>query len=188
MILPKLALVAVTATAMVGSAVSSATAAAPGPVFGAFVDVCGDTHADFAAVSRVSSVAAWGETDVKADSNMPGVSVTGQLARSTTVDKTGLVLSAWHGTKGAVQISDCTIHVAKADLDRLRGDASAWLGFQPQDSSAKRAAFRFTEADGAHKAVTPAEFDAAAAGGGLEILTVSGDANGTVLDLMTIKK
>ena len=48
MILPKLALVAATVTVLAGAAVTSASAASPGPVFGAFIGVCGDTHADFA--------------------------------------------------------------------------------------------------------------------------------------------
>lgn len=163
-------------------------AQAGSPVFTAFASVCGQPAADFPAVRAAADGHGWGATDVTADANMPGVTIADKMTRAFTADKTGLVLSAWRGTKGDVKISDCTVHVAKADFDSLKGEASAWLAFPAQDSTPKHATFRFTDAGGGHKALTSADFDAAAGGAGLEILTVSGDQNGTVLDLMMIKK
>ncbi len=159
-----------------------------GPVFAAFATVCAVPAADFLTVRKAADAQGWGDSDVKADANMPGVTIADQINRSSTIDKTGVVMSAWHGSKGAVKVSDCTFHVAKVDFDALRKDAGAWLTFPAQDSSPKRVTFRFTDTDGVHKALTPADFDAAAGANGLEILTITGDANGTVLDLMMIKK
>jgi hypothetical protein len=184
-ILSKSALpVVVSATVVLGSAAAWAD-----PVFDAFANVCGAPAADFAAVKAAADAQHWGPTDAKADASMPGVTVSDELTRASTVAKTGLVLSAWHGTtKTGVKIGDCTVHVQKANLAALKGAAGTWLAFPAQEDSAKHAVYRFTEAAGAHHALTSAEFDAAAAATGLEILTVSGDANGTVLDLMMIKK
>jgi hypothetical protein len=99
------------------------------------------------------------------------------------------VLSAWHGTtKAGVRISDCTVHVQKAAFPEVKEAAGAWLAFPAQEDTPKRAIYRFTDAAGARRPLTSAEFDAAAAAAGLQILTVSGDADGTVLDLMMIKK
>jgi len=175
----------VTTAALAGVA---APAAAQSPAFTAFATVCATPAADFAEVRKSADANGWGNTDSKSDADMPGVTIADQLNRANTVDKVDLVLSAWSGAKGAVKISDCTVHVAKSDFATLSGDAAAWLAFPAQESSATRATYRFTGAGGAHKALTSADFDAAAAGAGLEILTVSTSANGTVLDLMMIKK
>lgn len=183
-----------TASAAILSAVAALGAApawaqATSPVFAAFATVCATPAADFAAVRSAADAHGWGETDVKADANMPGVTVADQMTRSSNADKTGLVMSAWHGTtKSGVKVSDCTVHVAKSDFGALRDQAAAWLAFAPQESTPKRAIYRFTEAAGARHALAAGEYDAAAAGAGMEILTVSADANGTVLDLMMIKK
>jgi hypothetical protein len=99
------------------------------------------------------------------------------------------VLSAWYGTtKSGVKVSDCTVHVAKSDFAPLRDEAGAWLAFTAQETTPKKAVYRFTEADGAHHPLAAGEYDAAAGAAGMQILTVSADANGTVLDLMMIKK
>ncbi|MDB5483716.1 MAG: hypothetical protein JWO83_4769 [Caulobacteraceae bacterium] len=163
--------------------------AAPSPVFVAFASVCATPAADFTAVRSAADAHGWGETDVKADANMPNVTVADQLTRSSTADKTGLVLSAWHGaTKSGVKVSDCTVHVAKSDFATMRDEAAAWLAFTAQENTPKKAIYRFTDTGGAHHALAAGEYDAAAGGAGMEILTVSADANGTVLDLMMIKK
>jgi hypothetical protein len=181
----KTVLAAISATASLLAAVGAA-AATP---FDAFKTVCGTPAAELAAVTKAADAAGWAPSDTAADANMPNVTVTGTLARATSVEKTGLVLTAWQGAnKAGVKISDCTVHIAKGDLGRARAAAAAWLAFAPQEGDAKRAIFRFTPADGGPKAVDKAEFDAAAGGSGLEILTVSSDASGAVLDLMMIKK
>jgi hypothetical protein len=176
-------LVLIAAATSLGGAASGQTAA-----FDAFRQVCAGPATDFAAVRAAADSHGWTTTDTTADANMPGVVIGEQMTRATSVDKTGLVLSAWHGTKGAVKISDCTVHVAKADFSALTHEVAGWLAFPAAETSAKRVAYRFT-ADGDHlKPLTPADFDAAAGAAGLQILSVSGDQNGAVLDLMMIKK
>jgi hypothetical protein len=187
-ILSKTAVTAIlSATALLGSA--PAWAQANSPVFAAFATVCAAPAADFAAVRSAADAHGWGETDAKADANMPGVTIADQITRASTADKTGLVMSAWHGaTKSGVKVSDCTVHVAKSDFDAMREQAATWLAFSAQETTPKRAIYRFTDTGGAHHPLAAGEYDAAAAGAGMQILTVSADANGTVLDLMMIKK
>jgi hypothetical protein len=175
------------AAAILGSAPAWAEGASP--VFDAFATVCAVPAAEFTSVKAAADAQRWGPTDAKADASMAGVTVADTLTRASNVAKTGLVLSAWHGTtKSGVKIGDCAVHVQKAELAAMKDAAGAWLTFPAQDDSPKRAIYRFTEAAGAHHPLTSADFDAAAAGAGLQILTVSGDADGTVLDLMVIKK
>src|ERR1700737_3220149 len=96
-ILSRTALAAIlSATIALGSAPASAQANTP--AFAAFATVCATPAADFAAVRSAADAHGWGETGVKADANMPGVTVADQMTRSSNADKTGLVMSAWHGT------------------------------------------------------------------------------------------
>lgn len=167
----------------------AARAQSPDPVFAAFATICGQPAADFAGVQSAANAHGWSSSDVKADPGMPNVEIAEQITRASTVDKTGLVMSAWHGaTKSGVKVSDCTVHVAKADFSGMRDAAGAWLTFAPQDSTAKKAIYRFTDASGTRHPLAAGEYDAAAAASGMQILTISGDADGTVLDLMMIKK
>jgi hypothetical protein len=178
---------ALSATGILASA--PAWAAGSSPVFDAFATVCAAPSADFAGVKAAAESQHWSATDAKPDAAMAGVTVTDTLALASTVGKTGLVLSAWHGaTKNGVKISDCTVHVQGAVFPEVKDAAGAWLAFPAQEDAPKRAIYRFTDTAGAHRSLTSAEFDAAAAATGLQILTVSGDADGTVLDLMMIKK
>ena len=174
---------------LMASAVTvAAHAEGANPVFNAFADVCAKPAADLTAVKAAADAKGWGATDVAADDAMAGVIVGESLSRATTIEHTGLVLSAWQGTKGAVKISDCTVRIAKANFVGMKDAAANWLAFPAQDATSKRAIYRFTTGGGVYKALTSAEYDAAAGAGGLEILTVSGDQNGTVLDLLMIKK
>jgi hypothetical protein len=178
---------ALSATAVLASA--PALAAGSSPVFDAFANVCAVPAADFASVKTAAATQRWGPTDAQPEASMAGVTVADTLALASSVGKTGLVLSAWHGTtKTGVKISDCTVHVQKAVFPEIKEAAGAWLAFPAQEDSPKRAIYRFTDTAGARRSLTSAEFDAAAAATGLQILTVSGDADGTVLDLMMIKK
>ena len=188
MILSKTALAAIiSATAVAG--VAPAWAEGSTPAFAAFAMVCAAPAADFAAVRSAADAHGWGESDVKADPNMPNVIVADQLTRSSTADKTSLVLSAWHGaTKTGVKVSDCTVHVAKSDFAPLRDEAAAWLAFTAQENTPTKAIYRFTDTGGAHHPLAASEYDAAAGAAGMEILTVSSGPNGTVLDLLMIKK
>ena len=166
-----------------------ASAQSPDPVFAAFAAVCGQPAGEFTAIQSAADAHGWAATDVKDDPNMPNVVIAEQITRASTVGKIGLVMNAWHGaTKSGVKVSGCTVHVAAADFGGMRDAAGAWLTFTPQESTAKKAIYRFTNAAGAHHALAASEYDAAAAASGMQILTVSGDADGTVLDLIMIKK
>ena len=167
---------------------TSAFAAPANANFDAFAQVCAETHADYPAVVAAADAHGWKPTEVTSDT-MNGVEVTDKLSRASKVGGTALTLFAWHGTaKGGVQVSACTVRVAKADSAGVQSAAQTWLGFGAQDISPKKAVFRFTEADGAHHALASSEYDAAAAGAGMEILTVSTDPKGTVVDILKIKK
>jgi hypothetical protein len=180
-------------TALVASLAAAALAApacaAADPTFNAFATVCGDTGANFAAVSSAADANGWRRADVVAESSMPGVAIADRLSRELKAGDTPLTLSAWRGTtKSGVQVSACTVRVAKPDYAGLHDAAQAWIGFAPQDDAATKAIFRFTDTASAHKALVSGEYDAAAAAAGMEILTVSGDNHGSVVDLLKIKK
>lgn len=181
----KLALAAASVTLLAGMA----RAETPSPEFNAFSTVCGATDAGYDAAMAAAAAHGWTSSDAAPDPTLAGVTVANQGTRATTAGKTGLVLSVWSGTlKSGVKISDCAVHVQATNYDALKSDAGGWLKFAPAVTTPKKVVFRFTNADGAPKALTAAEYDAAAAGAGLEILTITGDANGTILDLMMIKK
>lgn len=188
--LSKSAPVAVALTALALSVcIPAAVAAAPNPAFDAFATVCGAPAGDFVAVRAAADAHAWGSAEPTTDSAMPGVTIGERLSRGSTAGNVGLVLSAWQGvTAKGVKVTACTVHVAKSDFGALRTAATAWLAFAPADITERKVVYRFTDKDSAHHALAAAEYDAAAAAAGLEILTVSGDANGTLLDLLVIKK
>jgi hypothetical protein len=157
--------------------------------FASFVTVCGQPAADLAGVRAAADAHGWAASDAPPDPAMGGITVSNHLTRASKAAGASLILSAWQGTtKGGVKVSACTVHAEKAPFQPVREAAASWLSVPPVDDSAKKAVFRFTDANGAHRALLPAEYDAAAAAGGLEILTVSGDANGAVLDLLVIRK
>ena len=178
-----------TVLAALAAALVAPACAAAQPAFNAFASVCGDTRADFPAVAAAADAQGWRKSDVVAESSMPGVAIADRLSRELKAGDSPLTLSAWRGTtKSGVQVSACTVRVAKPDFAGLRGAAQAWIGFAPQDDAATKAIFRFTDTASAHKALASGEYDAAAAGTGMEILTVSGDSHGAVVDLLKIKK
>jgi hypothetical protein len=165
-----------------------ARAQAADPLFAAFAGVCAAPAADFAGVKAAADSAGWGPSDASADASMAGVEVTDRMARATTAERTDLTLTAWKGAKGGVTISDCAVRIARPAFPAMRAAVGEWAAFSPQERAANRDIYRFTDRAGARVALTNADFDAAAAGAGLQILTVSGDQSGTVLDLMMIKK
>src|SRR5215471_10179097 len=106
---------------LVAGAAALACAAAPafaGPAFDAFRKVCGDSHGDFAAIKAAAEGGGWTPTEV-APSTMEGVTVTESLARQTAAGGTKLTLFAWQGSKGAVQVSGCTVRAAQSKLGGL---------------------------------------------------------------------
>jgi hypothetical protein len=157
------------ATAALG--LTMALPAAASPAFDGFKAVCGDTHLDFAAVKSAADAGHWVPTEVQS-STMEGVTVTE---------------FAWHGTKGAVQVSGCTVRVSPGKFADLAHDAGAWAGFAPQVSSPSKSVWQFTENAGAIKAVQKTEYNAAAAAAGLDFFTVTAAGSEAILDLLKIK-
>ncbi|MEO8927458.1 MAG: hypothetical protein ABI306_09895 [Caulobacteraceae bacterium] len=176
------------AAALVAVAASPALAAPDGALsFAAFVQVCGATHADYQAVLAAADAGGWKTTQVKADP-FPGVTIADTLARDSSAGGSALTLHAWRGAKGAVQVSECTVRIAKARFADMQGAAQAWLGFAPRSATAKKATFMFADEGAAHRALTSADQEAAAAGAGMQILSVSGDEDGAILSVLKIKK
>ena len=155
--------------------------------FAAVVQVCGDTHADYPAILAAADAGGWKTTQVKADA-FPGVTVAESLSRDTSAGGSALTLYAWRGAKGAIQLSECKVRIGKGKFAEAQAAAQAWLGFAPQAATAKKATFLFTDQGGTHKALTQADQDAAAAGAGMQILTVSADQDGAILGILKIKK
>ncbi|HEY2482133.1 MAG TPA: hypothetical protein VGI30_08060 [Caulobacteraceae bacterium] len=164
----------------------AALPAAASPAFDGFRGVCGDSDADFAAVKAAADAGHWVATEVQ-PSTMEGVEVSESLARTVAVGGAKLTVFAWHGTKGAVQVSACTVRVSPAKQADMAADAKGWVGFAPQAADAAKASWQFTETAGARKPVQKSDFTAAAAAGGLNFFTVKADGPEIILDLLKIK-
>lgn len=174
-------------TAMAAAFIVAAMPAAASPAFDGFRAVCGDSHADFAAVKAAVDAGHWVPTEVQA-ATMEGVTITESLARTVVAGAAKLTLFAWHGSKGDVQVSACTVRVSPAKFADMAADAKGWVGFAPQSADTAKAIWQFTDAAGAHKALQKSEFTAAAATpGGLEFFTVKPDGSEVILDLLKIK-
>ncbi|MHB8528463.1 MAG: hypothetical protein ACYC8V_03010 [Caulobacteraceae bacterium] len=176
-------------TAAFLSAVALPASAAVGDAtFDAFQRVCGDTHADYPAVASVSNADGWKNSDVLA-SPMSGVTVSEKLARTKIVDGGELTLDATSGlTKSGFKVSTCRVHGAKAGFSVIKARAERWLGLAPHDSTAESTTFHFTGDGAKFKSVADNEADAAAAGDGMQILTIKLDGGRTVLDYVKIRK
>ena len=170
------------------AAMAAPAFAADADVFDAFRQVCGDTAADYPAVVTAAETSGWKAADLLADP-MKGVTITDKTTRTKGVGDTGLSLFAWRGTaKDNVKVSACTIRMDKATMAGLEAAARTWAGFDPQSPDAAKNVFQFTQNATGRVAVAAGGFDAAAAGAGMEILTVKADSKGGTLDLLTIKK
>jgi len=179
------------APSLAGALLAGAAPALAAPdsakAFAAFVQVCGDTHADYPAVAAAADAGGWKTTQVKADA-FPGVTVADSLSRDTSAGGAALTLQAWRGAKGAIQLSECEIQVGKGRFADLQAAAQAWAGFAPQDATARKATFLFTDEAGAHKSLAEADREGAAAGAGLQMLTVSANPDGALIGILKIKK
>ena len=110
------------------------------------------------------------------------------LSRDQSAGGSALTLYAWRGAKGAIQVSECRVKIGKGAVADVLAAAQAWVGFAPQDATAKKATFLFTDEGGGHKALAEADRDAAAAGAGLQMMTVSADQDGAIVSILKIKK
>jgi hypothetical protein len=161
--------------------------AAASPVFDAFAKACGDTHMDYPAIVKALDYKDWKPVAVKS-ATMEGVAVSESVSRGAKIGDTALTLFAWHGLKGAIQITACSVRVTGGKFDDLKADTQAWAGFAPQSEDPKKASFHFTQDGGVHKPLEKSDYEAAAGAAGLEFLTVSQDGPETILDLLKIKK
>ncbi|MGI8840283.1 MAG: hypothetical protein ACR2F8_05820 [Caulobacteraceae bacterium] len=175
------------AAALVAAAAPAFAAPDGAKAFAAVVQVCGDTHGDYPAIAVAADANGWKTTQVKADA-FPGVTVAESLSRDTSAGGSALTLYAWRGAKGVIQISECKVRIGKGGFADAQAAAQAWVGFAPQDATARKATFLFTDESGARRAVAQADRDAAAAGGGLQMMTVSADPDGAIVSILKIKK
>jgi hypothetical protein len=165
-----------------------ACAAGEEQTFAAFRALCADTAADYPAVVARADADGWKPAAIMADT-MKGVSVTDKTSRTKTFGDFTLTLFAWRGvTPTNVKVSDCKVGVERAGFADLQARAQTWLAMAPQQATPQQAIFHFTDAGPAHKAITSAEYEAAAAGAGLDILTVTAEGAGATLDLLKIKR
>jgi hypothetical protein len=184
-----LAAVAAAAAATSSPAAAGGGALPPGPALAAFQSVCATPLSDFAAVKKAADAGGWAEGAAKGETTMPSVTISDQMTRGARLGNQSLVMSAWQGLhKTGAKVSDCTVHADKVAFGAMRDAAAAWLTLQPKTNEPKKVIYEFTDSAGGHHAVAPSERDAAAAAGGLEILTISPDGDGAVLDLLVIKK
>jgi len=180
------------ATSLVAAA-CAAIAAPAGAVtsdqaFDAFRHLCADTGDDYAAVVAAADAGDWKPTEILANT-MKGVSVTDKISRIKVFSDGSLTIFAWRGlTASNVKVSDCAMRIDKANFGDLQTRSQAWLGIAPQQATPQKVIFRFTDDAGAHRAISPPDFDGAAAGSGLEILTLTPDGAGVTLDLIKFKK
>ena len=170
----------------IASATSAATVNDATP-FGAFQSLCLTPNAEFGAVKAAAG--AWRDTEVIGASTLPGVTVSDKISKASKAGGVPVTLFAWTGTtKSGVHVSGCTVRVSKPSFDELQNAAATYTGFPAQESAPKKAVFRYTPSATKPTALDKSGFDAAAAGEGMDILTVTGDVHGAVLDLLKIKK
>jgi hypothetical protein len=158
--------------------------------FNAFRHVCGDTHADYAAAVSAAGQSGWKSSDASG-SGMPGMTVIEKTALTKSAGNAALILSLTRGTanKGAVNISTCTVQTNRGSgFADLQAQAQTWFGFAPHDTSASAVTYRFTDDNGAPKAVADTDIDSAAAGAGMMIVTIKKDGSNATLDYVKIKK
>jgi len=183
----RMTLAAAAATALA----APAAAATADDTFNAFKLVCGDTHADYAAAVTAAGKNSWKQTNVMADT-MKGVTVLEKAARTRSVNDQTLMLFVTRGTAKAggadVGVSTCTVQTDRGAFPELTALTQAWLGLPAAVTTDTTATFRFTEDGGVHKAVGPSDLDAAAAGAGMDIITVRRDGANATLDFVKIKK
>jgi hypothetical protein len=172
--------------ALAGAFLAAAAPVAASPAFDGFRTVCGETHGDFAAVKAAVDAGHWAPTEVQ-PSTMEGVTVTESLAREAVAGDAKMTLFAWHGAKGNVQVSACTIRVSPGKLADLAAETKGWMGFAPQSADPAKAAWQFTETAGARKPLDKSGYEAAAAAGGLDFLTIKTDGHEVIVDLLKIK-
>jgi len=178
------------AAVLLATFAAPAAAAQADDTFKDFKLVCGDTRADYAAATAAAAQHGWQTSDVMAG-GMPGVTVIEKQGRKKTLGDASLVLSMTHGTAAkdpSVNVFTCTLQTDRGGYPQLKELAQAWLGFDPASTTEATATYRFTEENGTLRAAAASEFDSAAAGTGMQILTIKRDGGNAILDYVKIKK
>jgi hypothetical protein len=117
-----------------------------------------------------------------------GFTVTDKITKTLKISDSELKLFAWRGTKGAIKADECQVAVSKSDFKSLQAAATAAVGFAPQQAGPDKVVFQFTGPAGALKPITNSQFDEAAAGDGVMLLTISRQGGGGFLDLLRIRR
>jgi hypothetical protein len=165
-----------------------AHAQAADPIFAAFHDVCMAADTDPAAVTTAAGAQGWSAGGVPGQP-IPSFAVTDKITETRKIGETNLTLFSWRGAKGPVTASECQMQVSKASLAALQKDAAATLGFAASDNTPAKVVFQYSGPGGApHPITDKSQFDAAAGGGGLYILTLSAAGKGAFLELLKIHK
>lgn len=167
---------------------TGARAQATDPIFAAFHDVCMAADTDPAGVTTAAGAQGWTAGGVPGQP-IPGFAVTDKVTETKKIGEANLTLFSWKGAKGPVTASECQMQVSKANLAGLQRDAAAVLGFAPSDNTPAKIVFQYAgPASAPHPISDKSQFDAAAGGGGLYILTLSGAGKGAFLELLKIHK
>ncbi len=174
--------------AIVATLAGVAGAACADPAVDAFKALCLDTGGEYPAVASAADAGDWKPVDVPL-SMISGVVASDKLTRGKSIAGADANLAAWRGkTASGVTVSDCQVQMSKGDFKNAVAGVQAWTGFAAQDGQGQKAIFRLTDVAGARTAVAQPEYDAAAAGPGMEIVTVTSGSGGVSLDLLKIKK
>ncbi len=179
--------IALAALAFIGPA-AGARAQAADPTFAAFHEVCMAADTDPAAVTTAAGAQGWRAGGV-AGQPITGFAVTDKITETRKIGEANLTLFSWKGAKGPITASECQMQVSRADLAAIQAAAAAALGFAADDATPAKVVFHYSgPASAPHPIADKSQFDAAAGGGGLYILTLSGAGKGAFLELLKIHK
>jgi hypothetical protein len=167
---------------------AGARAQATDPIFAAFHDVCMVADTDPTAVTTAAGGQGWSVGGV-AGQPIPSFAVTDKVTETKKIGDANLTLFSWKGAKGPITASECQMQVSKANLVTLQRDAAAVLGFAASDTTPAKVVYQYSgPASAPHSIADKSQFDAAAGGGGLYILTLSTAGKGAFLELLKIHK
>jgi len=167
---------------------TGARAQAADPVFAAFHNVCMAADTDPAAVTTAAGAQGWTVGGVPGQP-IPGFVVTDKVTETKKIGEATLTLFSWKGAKGPITASECQMQVSKASLAALQSEAAAALGFAASDNTPAKVVYQYSgPASAPHPIADKSQFDTAAGGGGLYILTLSAAGKGAFLELLKIHK
>jgi hypothetical protein len=185
----KIAIVAALAALPIAlGALPAAAQSANDQVFAAIRQTCLATSAAPAAATTAADAHGWrGGTYTRPP--LDKFSVDAKVSRSAHIAGSDLELFAWQGKNpGGITASECAVKVSKTKFAALRAAAAAMTGFEAQESAAATATFRYTGPADAPKPLDKAQFEDAAANGGIEMLTVSQQGSDVIVALLVLHK